>query len=163
MMISHNGSSVQLHGLQHALLEYSLIEVLVVSVLDQLPAPIHSLLNSFASLFEEPMDLPPNRSCNHNIPLIPSAQPVNIRPYRFSPAMKDEIEAQVQEMLSKGIIQHSHSAFSSHVLLVKKKDKTWRFYVDYRHMNVMTVKFKYLVPVICWMNFMGLHGFLVWI
>jgi hypothetical protein len=94
------------------------------------------------------MDLPPDRSCNHSIPLIQGAQPVNIRPYRFSPAMKDEIEAQVREMLSKGIIQHSQSAFFSPMLLIKKKGKTWHFCVDYRHLNAMTVKFKYPVPII---------------
>jgi hypothetical protein len=73
---------------------------------------------------------------------------VNIRPYRFSPAMKNEIEQQIQDMLSKGLIQHSQSAFSSPVLLVKKKDKPWRFCVDYRHLNALTVKCTYPVPVI---------------
>jgi hypothetical protein len=34
------------------------------------------------------------------------------------------------------------------VLLVKKNDQTWHFCVDYRHLNALTVKFKYLVPVI---------------
>jgi hypothetical protein len=47
-------------------------------------------------------------------------------------------------MLSKGLIQHSHSVFSSTVLLVKK-DKSWRFCVDYRHLNVLIVKCKYHV------------------
>jgi hypothetical protein len=66
----------------------------------------------------------------------------------FSPAMKDEIEAQVKEMLEKGLIQHSKSSFSSPILLVKKKDNTWMFCVDYRHLNALTVKSKYHVPVI---------------
>jgi hypothetical protein len=62
--------------------------------------------------------------------------------------MKDEVEAQLQDMLTKGIIQHSSSAFFSPMLLVKKKDKTWRFCVDYRHLNALTVKCKYPVPII---------------
>jgi hypothetical protein len=45
-------------------------------------------------------------------------------------------------------LQHSKSAFSSLVLLVKKKDQTWRFCVDYSHLNALAVKFKYPVPVI---------------
>jgi hypothetical protein len=52
---------------------------------------------------------------------------VSIRPYRFSPQMKDEVENQVKDMLNNGIIQHSNNAFSSPALLVKKKDHSWRF------------------------------------
>jgi hypothetical protein len=54
----------------------------------------------------------------------------------------------VQEMLKVGLIQHSSSLFSSHVMLVKKKDNTYRFCVDYHHLNAITVKDQYLVPVI---------------
>lgn len=69
------------------------------------------------------------------------------RPYRFSPTIKDEVEKQVQEMLHSGLIQKSSSLFSSPVLLVKKKDKSWRFYVDYRQLNAITLKSKYHVPI----------------
>jgi hypothetical protein len=68
-------------------------------------------------------------------------------PYRYAPALKIEIEKQVTEMLS-GIIQPDKSEFSSSVILVKKKDNTYRFCVDYRHLNALTVKTKFLVPII---------------
>jgi hypothetical protein len=50
-------------------------------------------------------------------------------------------------MLAQGVIQKSQSPFSSPVLFVKKKDRTWRFYVDYRYLNAIIVKGKYPVPV----------------
>jgi hypothetical protein len=54
----------------------------------------------------------------------------------------------LKELLEQGVIVHSQSAFSSPVLLVKKCDQTWRLVVDYRHLNALTVKGKYPLPVI---------------
>ena len=70
-----------------------------------------------------------------------------VRPYRYPPKLKDEIQQQVQEMLSQGLIRHSQSSFSSPVLLVRKKDGGYRFCVDFRHLNALTVKSKFPVPV----------------
>jgi len=67
-------------------------------------------------------------------------KPINIKPYRYSPTQKDEIERQIKEMLSNGIIRPSQSPFASPVILVKKKDGSWRFCVDYRQLNNITVK-----------------------
>jgi hypothetical protein len=105
-----------------------------------LPPEFKALLTEFAYLFQPPNELPPQRDCDHSIP---GAQLVFIRPYRYAPVLKNEIECQVAEMLEQGIIQKSTSAFSSPVLLVKKKDNTWRFCVDYRHLNAITFKGKY--------------------
>lgn len=62
--------------------------------------------------------------------------------------MKDEIERQVRELLLGGVIQHSNNPYSSPVILVKKKDKTWRLCIDYRHLNALTRKTKFPLPVI---------------
>ena len=83
-----------------------------------IPEAVTALLEEFAELFEEPHGLPPQRSFDHAIDLLPGVTPVNIRPYRYNPVQKDEIEAQVVDMLNQGIIQIIGSPFASPVLLV---------------------------------------------
>ena len=80
--------------------------------------------------------------------MIPGAQPFRLRPYRYNPAQKDEIETQVRELLKNGLIKESTSPFASPVLLVKKKTGDWRLCVDYRKLNALTIKNKFPLPVI---------------
>jgi len=81
----------------------------------------------YSGVFQDSEGLPPTRTWDHTIPLIPGAQPVNTRAYRFPPDQKTEIEKQLHDMLSKGIIRPSSSPFASPVLLARKKDGSWRF------------------------------------
>jgi hypothetical protein len=92
--------------------------------------------------------LPPIRTYDHSITLIPGAVPVNSRPYRYSPLHKDEIERQVKELLEAGLITSSNSPFASPVLLVQKKDGSWRFCVDYRKLNSLAIKNRFPMPII---------------
>jgi hypothetical protein len=105
------------------------------------------LLQHYAHLFAPPVGLPPQRAYNHVIPLLPGSKTVAVRPYQYPPKMKDEMEKQVAKMLDQGIIQPSASLFSSPMLLVPKKDGSYRFCVDFRQLNAITVKSKFLVPI----------------
>ena len=106
------------------------------------------LLATFEDIFAEPTGLPPPRSRDHSITLKPDVAPVVVRPYRYLAAHKDELERQCSTMIQQGIVRRSDSAFSSPVLLVKKADGSWRFCVDYRALNALTVKDAFPIPVV---------------
>ncbi|KAL2230686.1 UNVERIFIED_CONTAM: Transposon Ty3-G Gag-Pol polyprotein [Sesamum indicum] len=106
------------------------------------------LLQQYKDVFQEPKSLPPERSIEHSIELLPEAIPKKQYPYRYAYGQKTEIEKLVREMLENGIIRPSQSSFASPVLLVKKKDGGWRLCVVYRYLNKLTVKHKFPIPVI---------------
>jgi hypothetical protein len=115
--------------------------------LSAFPPDIQGILSKFTDVCSPPSELPLVRPYDHSIPLIQGARPVNSTSYRYPPVLNDEIETQVTQMLQQGVIQPSNSPFSSPVLLVKKKDGSWRFCVDYRYLNDLTVKGTFPIPV----------------
>ncbi|GAU25498.1 hypothetical protein TSUD_218700 [Trifolium subterraneum] len=111
--------------------------------------PATAQLHQFKSkLFQSPAVLPPSRSHNHCIPLIEGSNPVKVKPYRYPHSQKAQIEIMVEDMLQQGIIQPSTSPFSSPIVLVKKKDGTWRFCTNYRALNAINIKDSFPIPTV---------------
>ena len=74
------------------------------------------------------------------------AVPIKMAPYKIAPHKLPAIRAEIQEMLEKGVILPSKHPFSSLVVMVPKKDGTIRMCIDYRKLNVITVKDAYPLP-----------------
>lgn len=74
------------------------------------------------------------------------AQPIRQRAYRTSPSIRAEIDKQVQQLLSHDVIEESCSPWASPVVLVKKRDGSYRFCIDFRKLNAVTVKDSYPLP-----------------
>jgi hypothetical protein len=66
--------------------------------------------------------------------------------YGTNPEETKEIQRQVQDLLDRGYIRESLSPYSVPVLLVPKKDGTWRMCVDCRAINNITIRYRYPIP-----------------
>ncbi|KAL0537659.1 hypothetical protein IC582_026642 [Cucumis melo] len=115
---------------------------------DVIPTNVQNVMKNFSDIFDSPETLPPRRVIEHHIHLKTGTDPVNVRPYRYAFQQKAEMEKLVDEMLTSEIIRPSSSPYSSPVLLVKKKDGSWRFCMDYRALNNVTIPYKFPIPVI---------------
>lgn len=82
----------------------------------------------------------------HRIELEPGTVPIKCNPYRVSHKEREIIQEQIEEMLEHKIITPCHSPWAFPVVLVKKKDGTTRFCVDYRKLNEKTRKVNYPLP-----------------
>jgi len=115
---------------------------------DDMESELAVLLHNYSSVFSNPSGLPPPRSHNHHIPLLKGSPPVKVKPYKYPHIHKEEIEKLVKNMLREGIIQPSSSPFSSPIILVKKKDGSWRVCNDYRALNAITIKDSFPIPIV---------------
>jgi hypothetical protein len=98
-------------------------------------------------VFSTPQALPPSRGVHdHSITLIPGSLPPNILPYCHPFSQKSEIEKMVQELLTVGVIRPSMSAYSSPVVMVMKKEGSWRMCPDFHALNKLTIKDKFPIP-----------------
>ena len=99
------------------------------------------VLSSYADVFSSSADDIGQADVYHT-----AETPIRQRAYRTSPTMRLEIQRQVDDLLQRGIIEESHSPWSSPIVMVKKKDSTYRFCIDYRALNAVTIRDSHPIP-----------------
>ncbi|GKC60976.1 putative reverse transcriptase domain-containing protein [Tanacetum coccineum] len=79
------------------------------------------------------------------IELVPGAMLVAESPYHLAPSELEELSGQLKKLQDKGFIRPSSSPCGAPVLFVKKKDGYFRMCIDYRELNKLTIKSRYLL------------------
>lgn len=129
---------------------------------------LRELLERFADIFAaRDEDCTHTSLVQHDIDT-GDARPIRLRPRRLPLAKRAAAEQQIKEMAEAGIIEPSSSPWAAPAVLVKKKDDTWRFCVDYRRLNDVTRKDAYPLPRIddaldyiagsCWFSSLDLRS-----
>ncbi|CAI5682831.1 unnamed protein product [Oreochromis niloticus] len=102
---------------------------------------LSELLSSFGDLFDGHLG---RTSLTERVIVTGDAKPVNLPPYRTSPAKKQIIEE--QKMLQDNIIEPASGPWAAPVVIVNKPPREPRFCVDFRGLNQLTVKDSYSLP-----------------
>ena len=132
-----------------------LLEKLDMTGLEAWPADqaerAHSLLKEHHDIFLlEKHDMDHTKATKHKIILKdPDTPPFKERFHQIPPPQIDEVRAHLKMMLDAGVIRPSHSPWCNAVVLVRKKDGSLRFCIDFRKLNALTVKDSHLLPHIC--------------
>ena len=92
--------------------------------------------------------LPDPKPWDHVIELLPDATAKSCKVYPLSASEQKELDAFLKENLDSGRIRPSKSPMAAPVFFIKKKDGKLRLVQDYCQLNTMTVKNKYLLPLI---------------
>ena len=92
-----------------------------------------AVVRNFPEVFPNDIPgLPPNREIEFSIDLMPGVGQISMAPYRMSPSELVELKKQLEELLEKQFIRPSVSPWGAPILLVKKKDGSFRLCVNYR-------------------------------
>ncbi|GKB04014.1 putative reverse transcriptase domain-containing protein [Tanacetum coccineum] len=105
------------------------------------------VVKEFPDVFLENLpSIPPVHQVEFQIDLITRATHIARTPYRLALSEMQELSNQLQELTDQGFIRPSTSPWGAPVLLVKKKDRSFRICIDYRELNKLTIKNRYPLP-----------------
>jgi hypothetical protein len=105
------------------------------------------VVSDFPDVFPDELPgMPPDREVEFVIELLPGTAPISKRPYRMSVEELKELKEQLTKLQEARYIRPNSSPWGAPVLFVQKKDGSQRMCVDYRSLNDVTVKDKYLLP-----------------
>ncbi len=114
--------------------------------LSMIPPEYHEFTDLFSK--KQADELPSNRPYDHTVPLESEKALPFGSIYKLSPVKLKTVRAYVEENLRKGFIRHSQSSCGAPIVFAKKKDESLRLCVNYRGLNKITVKNRYLLPLI---------------
>lgn len=118
------------------------------TIISDLPKEIKEMLGDYQDIIVDNLSdaLPPKRSINHHIDLIPGESLPNKVSYRMTPRENEEIKNQVQKLLDKGLIKESLSPCAVPTVLSPKNDGEWRMRTDSRAINKITIRYRFPLP-----------------
>ena len=110
-----------------------------------------SLLKEYHDIFSlEKRDMGHTKAAKHKIVLKDSdTPPFKERFCQIPPPQLDEVRAHLKMMLDAGVIRPSNSPWCNAVVLVRKKDVSLHFRIDFQKLNSLTVKDSHPLPRIC--------------
>ncbi|XP_056167353.1 uncharacterized protein LOC130138166 [Syzygium oleosum] len=113
----------------------------------EVPTEVTHVLDSFQNVMppQLPKKLPSRKEVDHKIELVPNARPPTMAPYCMAPPKLEELQKQLKELLNVGYIRPSKTPFGASVLFQKKHDRSLRMCIDYRALNKLTIKNKYMI------------------
>jgi hypothetical protein len=96
-------------------------------------------------VFQEPKGIPPKREVEHKIHLFLDSPLPNIALYRQFIMKVNEVKKQLQPLLEQGVIRPSTSLCGSPIINVPNKDGNWKMCINYKVLNMITLKNWYLL------------------
>jgi hypothetical protein len=112
-------------------------------------AELRTFLTARRDIFGDPSGTKPLGTAlgvEHHILTDPTQHPLRQPPRRRNPHQETTEQTEINKMLTAGIIRDSSSPWASPAILIRKPDGSWRFCVDYRRLNAVTISDSYALP-----------------